>query len=309
MSNLPPQKLVPQDFTMFPEMSVYLADRIRGYNLEHRPITPGERNKAILEMVQAIHEKDLKVAGAHRHQDWENGWGENLARFHHHRLNMAPRDIVKPNYFNKHPIVRWKGDLHMAVSEDYEGNMLAVIQDYLFDRYFRVQPAIFEFGCGTGHNLFRVQDANPIAKIVGLDWASSAVELINSLNVPGISARQFDFFNPPWDYRLPYGSAVYTVAALEQTGTNWHPWLQYILEQRPMLVGHIEPIGEVLDRNVLQDYLCLEYFKKRGYLSGYLAHLRMLADRGEIILHEVLRTTIGSQFIEGYTLIVWSPCL
>jgi hypothetical protein len=295
---------------MFRPMTKYLGERIRGYNMRHRPLVKEEKERAILNMVKAIHEKPLKVSGPHRHDDWEKGWGENLDLLNRHSHYMSPRDIVKPRYFNKHPVVRWKGDLYEAISEDYEGNMLATIQDYVFDKYFRQVHAVYEFGCGTGHNLFRVRDVNPTAKIMGLDWAESAVELINRLDIKlGFSARKFDFFNPDWDLPISAGAGVYTVAALEQVGTRFHPWLNYILEQRPAVIAHIEPIGEALNPDVLQDYLSAEYFKKRGYLSGYLDHLRLLAKRGKILLHEITRTTIGSQFIEGYTVIVWSPCL
>lgn len=300
------EALDPQEFTMFDRITDYLADRIRRYRLIHRPLIRAEKEEALLDMVKAIHEKDLKVAGPHRHADWEKGWGENLGLLGPGQIKLAAREIVKPRYFNKYPVVRWKHNLYMALSDEYEGRMLAVIVDYIMDKYFRPVPAIYEFGCGTGHNLFQARDANPVAKLVGLDWAQSAVELINRLEA-GISAHRFNFFEPNWDFKLPYGSGVYTVAALEQVGYNFHPWLHYIMQQKPMIVAHIEPIGEVLDPNVLQDYLSAEYFKKRGYLNGYLNHLRLLASQGSIALHEVTRTTIGSKFIEGYTVIVWSP--
>ena len=43
------------------------------------------------------------------------------------------------------------------------------------------------------------------------------------------------------------------------------------------------------------------------YLQGYLTHLRKLEQAGKIKIHEVVRTHIGSKFIEGYTAIAWSP--
>jgi hypothetical protein len=199
--------------------------------------------------------------------------------------------------------------------------MLAVIQDYVFDKYFRDLLAVYEFGCGTGHNLFRVRDVNHRAELVGLDWAASAVIFVNLLaqtGAYGVSVMdnehllgrglQWDFFNPDWGYNLLSPcTGVYTVAALEQTGHRFHAWLEYILQQRPDIVAHIEPIGEVLDPAILNDYLSLEYFKKRGYLSGYLDYLRQLEQAGKLKIHEVTRTMIGSKYIEGYSVIVWSP--
>jgi len=309
-------KLTPQDFrSVFRGVSDYLAQRIDNYDLRHRPLTPDERERALCDMVKAIHEHPLSVAGPHRQDDWEKGWGENLSTRHHTQV-LTAKEIVRPYYYNKYPVVRWKGDLYAPLSPNYEYDMLCVIEDYIFDKYFRHYEHFHEFGCGTGHNLLRVRDANPKAILHGYDWAQSAVDLINSLpnlgpgrGIANIDARRFDFFHPDWNHRLklPGSCGVYTVAALEQVGTNFHPWLNYIMEQRPGIVAHIEPIGEVLDPNVLQDYLSLAYFKKRGYLSGYLQHLRLLESRSLITIHEITRTTIGSKFIEGYTVIVWSP--
>jgi len=310
--------LLPKDFGMFTPMTDYLEHRITGYGLVHDDLLTSEREKVILNCIKAIHEQNLKVAGEHRKPDWEEGWAQNELMFD---PSKAGRELAKPRYHGKYPYVRWKGDFYKAVSPDYEHNMLAVIEDYVFDKYFRELLAVYEFGCGTGHNLFRVRDVNPRAELFGLDWATSAVRFINlqatagaygfsiiEPDYPLAHGEPWDFFKPDWNYNfLTPCAGVYTVAALEQTGHRFHAWLDYILQQKPEIVAHIEPIGEVLDPTVLNDYLSLEYFKKRGYLEGYLDYLRLLEHAGKLRIHEVTRTMIGSQFIEGYTVIVWSP--
>ena len=308
--------LTPADFTMFRPLTDYVKQRIWDYTFEHVELTPEEHSQVILDCIKAIHEQDLKVSGEHRKPDWEKGWAQNELMFH---PTKAGRELAKPRYYGKHPYVRWKGDFYKAVSEDYEHNMLAVIEDYVFDKYFRTNTSVYEFGCGTGHNLFRVRDVNPHAELFGLDWAESACRFINLQAAAGAygygDAEQqhmlaagvpWDFFNPDWYFCLANQCGVYTVAALEQTGHRFHAWLDYILTQKPAVVAHIEPIGEVLDTAVLNDYLSLEYFKKRGYLSGYLDYLRQLEQAGKLKIHEVTRTMIGSKYIEGYTIIVWS---
>jgi SAM-dependent methyltransferase len=310
--------LVPHDFeTVFPAMTDYLRHRISGYGFVHEDLTAAEREAVLLKCVKALQEP-LKIAGEHRKPDWEEGWAQNELMFNPAK---AGRELAKPRYHGKYPYVRWKGDFYRAMSEDYEHNMLAVIEDYVFDKYFREMLAVYEFGCGTGHNLFRVRDVNPRAELVGLDWAASACRFINLQAVAGAygfspieptyplaHGVEWDFFHPNWEFNfLTPRAGVYTVAALEQTGHRFHAWLDYILRQKPEIVAHIEPIGEVLDPSVLNDYLALEYFKKRGYLEGYLDFLRLLEHAGKLRIHEVTRTTIGSLFIEGYSIIVWSP--
>lgn len=301
--------LQPRDFEpIFGPITPYVAGRIERYRLVHRPLLQEERDRALLDMIKAVYEDALPVSGPARHMIWEKGWGENLASF---SPEQAGREIARPRYFNKHPVVRWNRALCLAESPDYEYNMLAVIQDWLFDRYVREAANVYEFGCGTGHNLFRVRDVNEKARLYGADWAQSAVDFVNLQAQYGathdLSAFRFDFFDPDASVRLAPDAVVYTVAALEQAGRKFDTFLAWLLHQEPSLVLHIEPIEEVLDADVLPDFLSIKYFQKRNYLSGYLTRLREHEQAGILKVREVRRTRIGSKFIEGYTVIAWSP--
>ena len=70
---------------------------------------------------------------------------------------------------------------------------------------------------------------------------------------------------------------------------------------------HIEPIEELLDKNILLDYLSIKYFEKRNYLSGFLSGLKKLEKQNKIKILKADRNNIGSLFIEGYSIIVWQP--
>ena len=58
---------------------------------------------------------------------------------------------------------------------------------------------------------------------------------------------------------------------------------------------------------VLIDNLSIKYFKKRNYLDGFLSGLRELEAQEKLTIHDIKRTHIGSLFIEGYSVVVWSP--
>jgi hypothetical protein len=301
--------LQPKDFEpVLGPLTPYVAGRVERYGFQHRHPSRDESDRAVLDMIRAVYEDPLPVSGPARHPIWEDGWGQNLASF---KPEQAGREAAKPRYFNKYPVVRWRGDLYVAESPDYEYNMLAVLQDWWFDKFLRRAKDVYEFGCGTGHNLFRVRDVNETVALHGADWAQSAVEFINLQAKHGathnLSAFRFDFFNPDPAIKLEPQSAVYTVAALEQTGTRFGPFVDWLIGQGPSIVLHIEPIEEVLDPGVLLDFLSSKYFAKRNYLRGYLSHLRSLEQAGRIKIHEVVRTRVGSKFIEGYTAIAWSP--
>ena len=291
-------------------LSTYAAQSIISYRLEHRSTTQSEYDAAVLDMIKAIYHEALPISGPTRHAIWEKGWAENLQDFD---PSKAGRELAKPRYHGKFPIVRWNGNLYVPTSEDYEYNMLAAIQDYVFDKFLRDAASVYEFGCGTGHNLFRVRDVNPGALLVGLDWAESAVQLLNlqakaGAYGPGAAcAKRFDYFHPDPTFAPLPNSAFLTVASLEQVGNRWHSFFEMVMASQPSIVVHIEPIDEVLDPNVLLDHLSLEYSMKRGYLSGWLRHLKLSEELGRVKIHEIKRTRIGSKFLEGYTVVAWSP--
>ena len=43
------------------------------------------------------------------------------------------------------------------------------------------------------------------------------------------------------------------------------------------------------------------------YLKDYVSKLKELEKQKKLLIHDVIRTGIGSLFIEGYSVIVWSP--
>ena len=288
-------------------LSRYVKRKIKEYDFCYSDLTSTERDAWIRKIVDVLLAPSIEEAGEHRLEQWEKGWRENLVE-----LEASSRvEAITPGYFGKYNVLRWKQEFIKPAYKDFERNSLAIIQDWLFDKYMRNAATVYEFGCGTGHNLFRVRNVNPKAKIWGLDWATSSQRIIQKLVRNGVDrnffAHRFDLFNPDESFNLEDDSIVYTVASIEQVGIRYKGFLEYLLRQRPALCIHIEPIAELLDENNLLDYLSIQYFKKRKYLSGYLDHLRGLEKQGQLKIHRAQRTYIGSLFIEGYSVIVWSP--
>ncbi len=261
--------------------------------LKHRKLTEKEEEQTIIKILDTLLDDSIPYSGKHRKEQWEKGWGENL----------KTGDVI-PRYFNKYPIFRYKGKFVKACSDDYERQMLYTIVDRLAKEYLSEQDCVVEFGCGTGHNLLRVQKFNKNADFWGGDWVSSSQKIVNKLG-GNFSGFKFDFFNP--SFCFPKGTGVYTVAALEQTGTNYKKFVSYLLKNKPSVVVHIEPIPELLDETKLIDYLSIKYMQKRKYLSGYLTYLEELEKKGKILILRAKRSGIGSMMIDGYSEIVWKP--
>ena len=302
--------LTPKDFEQaFGEkINPYVSGRIKDYRFRYRLFKQEERDSWLRQIIDVLIYKSAVPAGRRRRAAWDAGWGENVARFNQ---KAVFRSLI-PGYFGKYPVVRWLQDFICPLNSRFEYHSLAVIQDWLFDLYLRDAETVYEFGCGTGHNLFRVRSVNPNATLYGLDWSTSSQLLLSNIHDSGldtrIAGRRFDMFHPDRRIRLEPGACIYTVASLEQLGEQFAPFLDFLLNQPVQLCIHIEPIGELLDPNNLLDNLSLEYFKMRNYLSGFLNHLRRLETKGYVKIHRAQRTFIGSLFIEGYSAVVWSPC-
>lgn len=287
-------------------VSPWVANRIQRRDLRYREISDAERDAAIIASVNAL-TANLVVTGRHRSPDWERGWQENLNAFNESKDIAA----ITPRYFSKLPLLRWNQRWILPSAKTMEYDMLGSLLDWVFDQYLAGHDSICEFGCGTGHNLLRVRERYPDAALWGLDWATSSQELISQVAAARSDSRlraaRFDYFNPDHSFTLGSNAAVFTVASLEQIGAEFQPFVNYLLEKRPRLVVHVEPIEELLDPENLLDALSIRYFHKRKYLSGYLDHLRQLEANGSIRILKAARSYVGSFFIDGYSVLVWTP--
>lgn len=288
-------------------LSEFVKNKISQYDFSYTIPTNKERDEYIRRAIDVLLDKNLIYSGKHRKNDWEKGWQENLDAY----LNTKAVADISPKYFGKYNCIRWRQDYIKPVNSLFEANTLAVICYYLFDKYLRKVRAIYEFGCGTGHNLLKAREINQEAELWGLDWASSSQNLIENMRQSkvddNIYGENFDYFHPNQQFNLKPYNGVFTVASLEQIGTKFRPFIDYLLEKSPEICIHIEPINELLDPSNLLDYLSIRYFEKRNYLWGLVDYLRNLEKLGKIKIIEAKRSYIGSMFIDGYSIIVWKP--
>ena len=288
------------------KLSDYVKGKIIEYNFVYSELTNDEWNQCIKINVQSLIDPDLISSGKDRISQWESGWEENLREY---KMQSKIGTII-PKYFGKYKYVRFKQKFIKIKSKNFEYFSLKIILDWLFDKYFRGVSSVYEFGCGTGHNLLQAASINPDAKLWGLDWTESSMRLLKKISTTNnleISNKQFDFFNPDKNFKIMPNSAIYTVAALEQVGSNYHDFVNYLLVQKPDYCIHVEPIEELLDENNLIDWLSIQYFNKRNYLKGFLNHLQELEKKGKVEILKAQRSYIGSLFIDGYSILVWKP--
>ncbi len=297
------KKITIQDFesAFGEELSSFVKEKISGFIFEYEEVQEREKDFLVLNILKSI-SAGLRKAGPHREQDWIHGWAENRDEV---------KQSIKPKYFGKLPHVRWKGKFIKPISEDFEYNMAQVLQFWLFEKYMSGFTSIYEFGCGTAHNLLRAEEVSPAAKLYGLDWATSSQETIreiNKLHGKDIQGHNFNFFEIDHNLKLDESSAVYTFAALEQVGEDHTDFIDYLIEQNPSICLHVEPIAELLDpESNLLDHLSVEYFRERNYLRNFYNHLKDLETSGKIEIIKAQRSQIGSFYVDGYSIVAWRP--
>lgn len=265
------------------------------------------RDSIILSILKHLDSDRPTRVGEQRADIWESCWAENLRRFV--GANHDP-DKLLPDFIRAGQPVRLRQQYVIPRTPGFEAAFLKVCRAYLFDRFFQETSSVYEFGCGSGFNLVALAKQFPGKQLFGLDWSKSSNETVNLLRSNlgiDITGRSFDFFSPDPSLKLNQGSGVLTMCALEQVGPRHETFINFVLQRKPQICVHMEPLLDLYDEDNLVDYLAIRYHKKREYLSGLLPYLKNLALSGKIEILETRRMLFGSLYHEGYSFVAWRP--
>jgi hypothetical protein len=256
----------------------WFMKRFQESNFNYQDLTDIEYNDC-LSKVEFSLKDSIEQAGKDRISKWELGWSENAHEFN---SNKSINNLI-PKYFGKIPIIRWNQKWIKPINASMEYDFFGLLLEWVFEKYIIDINSVYEFGCGTGHNLLRIRKQFPNVKLYGLDWTTASQNVIDLIvkdtQDSKLFSKKFDYFNPDKNYNLSKNSMVLTVASLEQTGSEFKSFIDYLVSKKPKIVVHIEPIHEVLDKNNILDNLSIKYFHKRNYLDGLVNYVRYL-ERG-----------------------------
>jgi SAM-dependent methyltransferase len=276
-------------------------------DLAYEEPSPQTRDEIVLGVIKQIDSDALTQVGQQREDMWERCWAENLEKFVSSGYEL---EALVPKFLNPGQPVRLGQRYVLPHGPSFELAFFQVCRAFYYEKYLAEARSVYEFGCGTGFNLVALGMQMPKLKLHGLDWSHSACEMVNITGKKhnlDITGTQFDFFAPDRGLELDPHSAVMTMCALEQVGPRHGPFLEFLLEKRPQVCIHMEPLEELYDERNLVDYLALRYHRKRRYLSGFLPRLKELEAEGKIRILEVRRMFFGSLYHEGYSFVVWKP--
>jgi len=275
-------------------------------DFRYHKMAQSERDELITNILKRIDSGEFTVSGPHRQPVWERGWAENLEEFE----KTSDIYALTPKFIKPNEALRLDRDYVIPYNGRFEFDFVDVLRRWLFSKYFGDSIEIYEFGCGSCQHLAVLSEMFPDKKIVGLDWASSSIQIVNKLverykwNLEG---RLFNLFKPDGRMKLPEGSVVFTIGTMEQLGRNFEPFLQYLLSNSISLCLHLETIKELYDDRYLIDYLAIKFDTSRGYLDGFLPSLKELERVGRIDLLKAQRVFLGNLYHDSYSLIVWRP--
>lgn len=304
------KKLTENDFAdLFGVMTHELGDACRSFigdtDFSYDTLGKKHHDDIVLQVIKKLDSGEFDVSGESKQKKWESGWRENLDAFikSGHDVNT-----LVPKYVHPDQTLRLYQEYIKPHSSSYEMDFFTALRLWLFNEYLSGVGTIYEFGCGTGYNLVMLANMFPDKKFVGLDWAKSAVELVNLIGITqkkNIHGRLFNMYAPDSSLRLTKDSAVLTIGALEQMGKDFAPFLDFIIKNKPQICINIEPLDEMYHDGNLLDYLAIKYHKQRNYLTGFKSYMDGLFCKNIIEIIQTRRMHFGSLYHDGWSILIW----
>lgn len=287
------------------EMESFCGELFKKMDFRYRFVSPEEREKIFLDIIKKCDRQEFSVSGASRQNDWSRGWREILKEFQDSGGDL--KTLIPKDIHGDRPL-RYRGNYIVSNSDSFEHDFSLLFRNWLFKKYFSDYENIYEFGCGTGHNLVASAKLFPNKKFFGLDWVVESAEILRAVAEKygwQIEGFQFDFFRPDDNFAIKPQSLVYTSAALEQLGQNFRQFIDYLLRGKPALCVNVECLNEYYNQDDLFDYLALKYHQSRNYLQGFLTYLRQLEKDKKIKIIATKRLGFGSLYHEVFSYVIW----
>lgn len=161
----------------------------------------------------------------------------------------------------------------------------------LLRRFVKPFDYVVEFGSGSGHIAELVESLG--YEVLATDQSFWSVKLCRFL---GLTSAHFDMENPS-NKVSARGAVVLTSCSMEQLGTQWKRFYQYLLRSKPKIVIHQEPLFELYGP---EDFRMKTYHLQKKYLQGYLPTIPK-----HKILH-LQRQTVGHCHW-AFSELVWKP--
>jgi hypothetical protein len=233
---------------------------------------------------------------------WEKGWKFNLNRIKK-KFNIK---FLTPQFVRKDQLLRINGKYIISKSSNFEAKLFQTIKLIIFYKYIKNINYIYEFGCGTGHNLIFLSKHFKNLKFIGTGYSRASQNILSLVNkrFSNINGFFFDITKPSKDFYIKKNAIVFTVGTMEQVGKKYRKFFKFLRKNKPNIIIHFETFNELYSNYTITDYLTKKYLSKRNYLKNYLSFLRDREKKKIIKIIKVQRI-FGNQFHEGYSCVIY----
>ena len=274
-------------------------------NFKYKEINDNNEQKLIKFLIEKTINDKRKTGSKKRKIVWQKGWNENLVRFKKDPKNLK---ALLPIYNNDNIYLRFFSKFIIPKDSSFEHNYFRLLQQHLFDTYFKKYNNFYEFGSGTGLTALSLANNFPEKKVFATDFVKSSVQIIKTIAKhynKKIYAEIFDIKKPNYKYEIKDKSLIFTLGAIEQVKDDYKDFIDYILKKKPKLVINMEPYKEAFDLKNHMDLLSYAFIEKRKYANNFLPYLKELEKKKKIKILKIKRTYFGGIMMESYNYIVW----
>jgi len=270
----------------------------------YRDLSQTEQAKLISEIRDKILDPSTPSAGMSFKANWDSNWQNHLSNFESEKNESS----LIPKFISENQAARFQGKFIMPLTKNFEMQIVKILRVYLFEKYLSEITELHEFGAGTGFNLVHFGQIFKEKVLYGYDWSESSVNLMNSVaaqNNLALKAELFDMFNPNYEVKISENSGLLTVGAMEQLGTNWKEFLDFMITKQFKVYINIETIYEKTNEKDTEFLkISREYIERRNWLRGYFEELLKLESEGIV---EILdqKVVVGSKFHDSWSYTVW----
>ncbi len=233
------------------------------------------------------------------------------------------------NLINKNKNKTLEPFLHCAFRNHFPSNLLIHINekffyvrtnkmlwDYIYkiiaehiDPYIPKNKTIVELGAGWGRNLFRFFSDGIADRIVGAEFTKEGVaagrKIAEKYNVPG-AFYHFDYNNPNKKL-LPElkDTVVFTHNSIEQIPCLKSAFIEFLIQAKPAVIIHFEPVYEYRTKNTLHHLLWKRYTELNDYNRNLLTLLKEMEKRKKIKIVKEEPHLLGLNAFNPGSFIIW----
>jgi len=251
------------------------------------------------ELVMAFVKNKVKTTQEkpNKHQ-WTDYWKE-----------VFESDSKTPSFFKKKQdviigknVFRYKDNFILTKKENLGPEALHEIINNVLLTLPKNIASVVEFGCGNGHNLQYIKERHPKLKLAGCDFAKSAVLMVKKNGHESFlfDMKAVDSLIPKSIKLNPDNTAFFTSGSMEQLGSDWKIFFDFLVGSAVKYVIHVEPIKELYCKNKDMEKLAIKFHNSKKYLNHYFSHLK----KQKIFTVTYSKSNFGTLFDQGFNVLI-----